>query len=343
MRWFVAACVLALGLGATSAHEFKMKAGEDTFVFDFDFNGRNINVYEILPDDPQTDEMESLMHNWFAVEDIMQAVPEAFQKPGIKLQMGATGDIGANAFASIYNGKRYVVIGGPIHSNYAMMTLVMGHELGHHVCGHTAGVLQRDPWAKELEADTFAGLTIRGLEAKGGGWGITLQSALQYASQLLPAAGSATHPPLEQRIQAIIDGYNNGSPCVGRPMVPIANNEIGGSLQAAEPLWNHNGSTMRLIADGATREFLYESPRTGMKEAGVRKGTLLFKGIRAGNSYSGTAFVFTPCGALSYAVNGPVSDDQREVTLTGRMPIPNANCSITRYRDDTLVFTFAGD
>jgi hypothetical protein len=143
---------------------------------------------------------------------------------------------------------------------------------------------------------------------------------------------------------SIMDGYKNGSPCVQRSIMPIPQTEIGGAgFRTTEPLWRHNESTMRLIASGASRQFLYEAPRDGLREVGVTKGTLLFKGRKDGNSYSGTAYVFTRCGSLPYAVSGPVSADHRKVTMQGRMPIPGSGCSSAGYRDDTLMFTFLGD
>ena len=340
MRWILSLCLLVIVGGAARAHDFKMRVGEDAYVFDYNFNGKVIDVYETSINEPHDDRMESIMHDWFALEDIVGAIPNAFSGMQVKppLAIGRTGDIGTNAFAAIYGGKRYIVMSHQIHSDYAMMALVMGHELGHHVCGHTAGVLVDNPWAKELEADTFSGLAVRS-----GSFGIDLQSALQYAAQLFSPEGSATHPPAAQRIDAIREGYNNGSPCVGRAVGPIASNELGAALKAAELLWDHNGSMVRLIANGAARQFVYVTPRQGLSPVGVSAGTLLFKGTKNGNSYSGTAFVFSHCGPAPYQVSGPVSDDQRQVTLYGQAPIQDANCQITNYRSDTLIFTFRGD
>jgi hypothetical protein len=340
MRWLVVLFVLSASQGAVFAHDFKMNVGQDTYVFDYNFNGREINVYESRADEPYSDRMESIAHDWFALEDILGAIPNALSgmKSKSPLAIGRTGDIGINAFAAIYDGKRYIVMSHQIHSNYTMMALVMGHELGHHVCGHTSGILAENPWAKELEADTFSGLAVRS-----GSFGIDLQSALEYASQLFSSEGSSTHPPAAQRINAIIEGYNNGSPCVGRLVGPIGSDELGGSLRsAAEPLWNHNGSTVRLVASGAARKFFYDNPRQGLGSVGVAKGTLLFSGIKNGNSYSGTAYVFTHCGAKPYQVSGPVSDDQRQVTLHGQAPVIDQDCRVASYRDDTLVFSFMG-
>ena len=96
--------------------------------------------------------------------------------------------------------------------------------------------------------------------------------------------------------------------------------------QRSERVWDHDGSKMQLFADQAVRKFIYENPRAGLASAGIKKGTVLFNGRREGNSYSGTAYFFSHCGVKPYRVTGPVSEDQRKVTLSGRAPIFDANC-----------------
>lgn len=105
-------------------------------------------------------------------------------------------------------------------------------------------------------------------------------------------------------------------------------------------MWHHNGSTVYLIVNGAGREFYYESPRPGMLEAGARRGTLLFKGEVANNSYEGTAFIFNrQCGQFPYRVSGPILEAGRRVVLTGQAPRVNPTCQITGHLADTLDFT----
>jgi hypothetical protein len=112
--------------------------------------------------------------------------------------------------------------------------------------------------------------------------------------------------------------------------------------QGASSIWDHNGSAVYLSADGAGRRFYYQAPRGGLQEVGVQPGTLLFDGRRDENRYSGTAYVFSKfCGALAYAVSGPVSPDQRSVTMYGKAPTLDSNCRVVGYRDDVLVFTFS--
>src|SRR5436190_2883652 len=111
---------------------------------------------------------------------------------------------------------------------------------------------------------------------------------------------------------------------------------IASAAQAAN--WEYNGSLFRLEASGGSRKFFYESPRAGLP---VARGTLVFSGQKSGNAYSGTAYVFSqPCGAIGYAVSGPVSEDQRTVTLRGNVPVRNAKCKVTGYQNNELVFNF---
>lgn len=106
-------------------------------------------------------------------------------------------------------------------------------------------------------------------------------------------------------------------------------------------LWTHNGSTMKLIAEGAGRRFYYVEPRQGMREQGVTPGTLLFDGQRIGDRYSGIAYVFSNrCGSSAYEVSGDVAPDQRSVALYGQAPRRDAECRIVGHRDDRLLFEY---
>jgi Caspase domain len=109
-------------------------------------------------------------------------------------------------------------------------------------------------------------------------------------------------------------------------------------------LWTHNGSTMRLIAEGAQRRFVYERPRAGLVPHGVRRDTVLFEGRRDGDRYSGTAYRFSAeCGLRSFAVEGQVENGDRRVRLTGRYPVFGPGCTMSgRTERETLIFTYAG-
>jgi SH3-like domain-containing protein len=114
------------------------------------------------------------------------------------------------------------------------------------------------------------------------------------------------------------------------------------TARAASSLWDHNGSTVYLVAHGATREFHYNEPRPGMLEAGVRPGSLLFTGESIDGRYVGTAYFFNPnCGGqFPYQVSGPILDNYKRVVLKGQAPRIDDNCNIMSYFTDTLEFSF---
>lgn len=106
-------------------------------------------------------------------------------------------------------------------------------------------------------------------------------------------------------------------------------------------LWSHNGSIVRLIASGNSRTFVYENPRAGMRKAGAKQGDVVFEGTRAGNSYTGTAYIYSKdCGAKGYAVHGRVAEDDRGVVLEGEAPRLDQGCTVTSTRHDVLRFDY---
>ncbi len=83
-------------------------------------------------------------------------------------------------------------------------------------------------------------------------------------------------------------------------------------------LWDYNGSVVYLIAKGSSREFYYKELRPGMLDAGVRPGSLLFRGQATNRQYFGTAFFYRFCGRFPYNVSGPILNGR--IVLTGRAP-----------------------
>lgn len=118
------------------------------------------------------------------------------------------------------------------------------------------------------------------------------------------------------------------------------------TFASADSCWDHNGSLMRLEAQGSNRWFYYEEPRSVLRKAGVRSGTLLFNGRKNGNYYSGTARVyskFCPGEPLKYSVEGPVRSDQLQITVRGRRGIFSQCQPTGRTKSDKLVFTYSHD
>lgn len=110
----------------------------------------------------------------------------------------------------------------------------------------------------------------------------------------------------------------------------------------ADSFWNHNGSLMRLSADGNERVFTYEVPSKTMLKTGVTKGTVLFEGQRNGNRYSGEARVFSKdCDEpLVYRVAGNTVGEKK-VVMKGKREKYTSGCRATgKMVTDTLVFTY---
>jgi hypothetical protein len=103
--------------------------------------------------------------------------------------------------------------------------------------------------------------------------------------------------------------------------------------------WDHNGSTMYLIANGTSRELSYEKPRSGMLEAGAKTGSLLFRGEVSNGQYSGTAYVFNQqCGQVPFQVKGAILDNGKRIVLTGQAPRIGRNCQAIASYSTNLEF-----
>lgn len=110
------------------------------------------------------------------------------------------------AFASIRGGERFIVYDQDLFSakNGQISwqdVAVFGHEVGHHILGHTAGS-NKSPHDRELEADRFAGFAVSRL-------GGSLEDALMI-TRYFSAEGSKSHPPQRERIEAITNGWHHG-------------------------------------------------------------------------------------------------------------------------------------
>ena len=107
-------------------------------------------------------------------------------------------------------------------------------------------------------------------------------------------------------------------------------------------LWDLNNSILGLYADGAERIFRYEEPRPALQQEDVEPGTVLFKGTRTGNTYSGTAFVFhRRCEPYAFEVEGTVADDERRITFSGEQPTAfDAKCQPVDFEDVEFDITF---
>ncbi|KUO63588.1 MAG: hypothetical protein APF80_13490 [Alphaproteobacteria bacterium BRH_c36] len=157
---------------------------------------------------------------------------------------------------------------------------------------------------------------------------IETTATCEFASSGLPAAYNC------EREVVTFDSTNGGGGSGSGGAV--GGGSAGGC--GAGSVWSHNGSEMRLLSQGSIRRFVYERPRRGLS---VSPCDVVFVGEKQGENYIGTAYVFSRrCGPIGYPVSGPVSSVGPKVTLYGQSPRRRNDCSITGYRDDTLVFEY---
>lgn len=113
---------------------------------------------------------------------------------------------------------------------------------------------------------------------------------------------------------------------------------------SADSCWSHNGSMMRLQAQGNNRWLSYEAPRQVLWNAGVRPGTLLFNGQKNGERYSGTARVFSkfcPGNPLEYYVDGPVLQGPLRIVIRGSRQVFQRCVPTGNSTYDELVFVYS--
>jgi hypothetical protein len=89
--------------------------------------------------------------------------------------------------------------------------LALGHEAGHHFCGHFTGS-GSNRWAQsELEADRFAGASVKRFEVYHNRR--YFDQVYSVAAAKYPDQGTALYPSRAARLAALKQGYEEGSPC----------------------------------------------------------------------------------------------------------------------------------
>jgi hypothetical protein len=96
---------------------------------------------------------------------------------------------------------------------------------------------------------------------------------------------------------------------------------------------------MYLVANGSSREFYYQKPRSGMLDAGARPGSVLFRGEVKDGQYFGTAYIFNQhCGVIPFDVRGQFYENDERITLTGQAPRVGRNCRAYETYTSNLEF-----
>ena len=112
-----------------------------------------------------------------------------------------------NAYATILNGRRWIIYDNTFLEKLDYLTAtkwasvsVLAHELGHHYKNHVVNGASSTP-PKELEADYVSGFIM----AK---FGATVTEAKAAMSKIASDYGSSSHPPKNERLNAITQGWN---------------------------------------------------------------------------------------------------------------------------------------
>jgi hypothetical protein len=137
-----------------------------------------------------------------------------------------------------------------------------------------------------------------------------------------------------------IHGHGSMNP-PGFSLPPVAPPKSPPSSAAGRRIWKHGDSSAYLEADGGSRKFYFDQPAETLIQAGAKRDSPIFEGLREGSTYRGTAYDYANgCSPLGYDVIGEVTEDDTKVTLRGKAPRRNAACVKVGDKDEVLVFSY---
>jgi hypothetical protein len=210
------ASFLLMGPGASARDEtMVMQVGRDTRTMHPDLKARK---FITVP--PSEDE-------YWAYLIIMNAVFHEYKNTNVKIDLPALRDVtnADGAYGLLYKGTRVMLVS----TKYRYNLVAIGHELGHHVCGHFENIGPSKEL--ELEADQFAGAFARAVNKYAYGdddWFKEMRDEAERntvfktaKATYSPLAASDTHPDPAARIAAFEAGYNAGSNCLSRKILEV--------------------------------------------------------------------------------------------------------------------------
>ena len=136
---------------------------------------------------------------------------------------------------------------------YWSLVFVVAHEVGHHIAGHLD--FQDQNHQVELEADRYAGFILGRMSAS---YDDTISAVRAIAS----ADGSASHPPRDQRIQAVSLGWSDGSGPQRPPVNEAAKRPEDSPVSPKETSTN--------VRTASAQPIRLPRPRSGTENCAVR-------------------------------------------------------------------------
>jgi hypothetical protein len=109
--------------------------------------------------------------------------------------------------------------------------LALGHEAGHHFCGHFTGTGNGRWLQSELDADQFAGACVKRFEVYHNR--ALFNQVVAAASAKYPDQGSLLYPSRALRLDALRRGYEQGSPCGS--LAPVEQSGFSPGLRSTGP------------------------------------------------------------------------------------------------------------
>ncbi|KUJ73445.1 hypothetical protein AVO45_15300 [Ruegeria marisrubri] len=186
------AVILPLLLGATSAQaQSRLEIANQSHICSF------------APDDV----LEGEIYSFSSSQQARDMVADIMSTVGLVPRFTIFAANVPNAAAVIDGEERLIVysedwIQNTIPNNRWAAVALLGHEIAHHLNGHTLEAGGSRP-PTELEADRFAGFAV-------GKLGGSLEDA-QWLFRQLPEAGSDTHPGRKARLEAVAVGWREAT------------------------------------------------------------------------------------------------------------------------------------
>jgi hypothetical protein len=109
--------------------------------------------------------------------------------------------------------------------------LILGHEAGHHFCGHSVGAVRGNRTQIELEADQFGGASIKRYEVYHNRSFFNQVFAAAVANY--PEQAQFSYPPRKMRLDALKRGYEQGSQCGG--LAPVEQSGFSPGTRSNRP------------------------------------------------------------------------------------------------------------
>lgn len=326
--------------GQASAFEFSLRLQNETNGFHIPQRYRGKTIIVRSP---------SNEHTVYSIEDMLAAIGAEND-----ILVGETSDI-SNAYAVIdgkgSSARRMIVFDDGwfdrVSNQGAQYRVILAHEIGHHICKHSLGEFFDQPWEKELQADRAAGAILRKAQNKGiGGGTVGREDIVATIRATMSGQGSKTHPPGNMRLNAYLEGWNNGSPCLTAyvPINPIPRREWTAieritNRYGDEMRWSFNfrgHSYLRTEIDGNNLRIVFETPSNEYRQAGATPGSLLFEGSSSDTKTIRGTFLHYSAGCEPIRYNAEGSFVENNAIFLAGPPPKVSGCQIVGQYNTTL-------